>query len=146
MKLLSVVESCLMPKLLLWSWSRLFKCVAMHLYTQLYTEWTVLFVLVSSLNLAVWHQLCVLCQVFMTCSVTKATPIHFINRKCDIKFNKSHRSMSYHWSLVSSGFTCTHTHTRAHTHTHAHTLQTKTISRNQVLAGLCPVHMVLKLF
>ena len=27
----------------------------------------------------------------MMCYVTKATPIHFINSKCDIKFNQSHR-------------------------------------------------------
>ena len=36
-------------------------------------------------------QLCIICQAFMTHSVTKATLIHFVDIKCDLKFSQSHR-------------------------------------------------------
>ena len=36
------------------------------------------------------------CQAFIMCYVTNATSINFINGKCYINFNQSHRSRSHH--------------------------------------------------
>ena len=49
--------------------------------------------------------------------ITKATSIHFINGKCDIKFNQSHRVYIYHTLVISSlGDGHTHAHTQIHKH------------------------------
>ena len=79
------------------------------------------------------------------CCVTKAMTIHFIDGKCDIKFNLylSKSLISRYWLLMSlEPVTHTHTHTHMHTNmqTHKHTnVRTKSLSKNQV-CGLWPMH------
>ena len=72
-----------------------------------------------------WHQLCLLCQAFTMCFVTKAMPICFTNSKCHIKKLKICRTgltgyykyLSQELLLMSSGQTDTHIHTYMHTPT-----------------------------
>ena len=74
----------------------------------------------------------------MTCSLTKATHISFINGKCHIKKQKSYKIgltgfymyLSHESLVVPSGWT----HTHVHTYTHAPNPQTKATSRNQMCA------------
>ena len=61
-------------------------------------------------------------QVFMTCCVTKAMPIYFINGKCHIKQLKSVKShknglyhaIPHHWIIMHLEADTTHRHTNGH--------------------------------
>ena len=74
-------------------------------------------------------------------SVTKATPIQFIDSKSRIKKQRGHKTalsgyyacLSHDLLLMASGVD-THTHT----HTHTPTFADETISRNQARVGCRP--------
>ena len=72
---------------------------------------------------------------FTSYSVTKTIPIHFIDGKCDIKFNQSHRVYitPYIMALITNDHRSGHTH--MHTQAYQH-LWTKAISGNQHAPGL----------
>ena len=104
-------------------------------------------------------------------SITKATPINFINSKCNIKFNHSHRVyiILYHVLVINAlgerhahvcthtrthihtqthtlAHTCTpmHTHTYTHTHTHTHTTHTRMHTSYHTNVRGCGWHLWLK--
>ena len=73
--------------------------------------------ILNPFSIASMASTCLLHQAFMAHSVTKATPIHFINSNCVIWSLTNHmRSISHHWLLM-----WTHTHTRTHACMHTHT-------------------------
>ena len=85
------------------------------------------------ISLFLWlvqHKLQHLCLVYMTCCVTKAMPIQFIDgnelKSCRMGLTNHTRPISHHiTSLVINALKGghTHTHTYIHTHTHTHTHQ-----------------------
>ena len=60
-------------------------------------------------------------QAFMTCCVTKAMPIHFIDNKCHIKQLKSGKSRKT-W-LTNHTWSISHHWSQGQGHTHIHTYQ-----------------------
>ena len=101
-------------------------CPYTFAYTHLY-NWNILircYCLVV-LQLIIPHYFSLLWQSFMTCIVTKATSIQFIDRKCHIKKQNSCKialSGYYAWLVINALGVDTHTHT--HTAVHQN-LQTK---------------------
>ena len=87
-------------------------------------------------------------QVFMMRSVTKATPIQFIDGRSHMKKQRCHKTaLSGYYAcfsrdlllMPSGAHARTHAHAHAHTHTHTHThtpmFADETISRNQACAA-----------